>query len=262
MKILVCIKSVPDTSEVDIAIKEGGLAVDTSRFSFDINDADNYALEEAVLLKEKFGGEVMVLSIGPKESDIILRTCLAKGADKALRIEDERLYTHNPIFLAKVLSKAVEEDFDLILTGCMSSDEGQMAVGVALSSFLEISHASMVKDLEVQESKELRVSRELEGGLMEVVDMKTPSLLTIQTGINEPRYASIRGIRQAKKKELLVKNLEDLGLDPEEVHREASPVLLDRLTIPEVVSTAEYIEGDPKEKAQRLVSILKEEGLI
>lgn len=265
MKIFVCIKYVPDTSEVEVTIEEGGLSVDESRFSFDINDADNYALEEAILLKERLGGEVVILSIGSKEAEIMLRTALAKGGDRALRIDDSNLPTHDPLLLARVLAKAIEEDgeeFDLVFTGCMASDDGMSAVGVAMASMLGIPHASMVKDLEVLENGCYRVSRELEGGLMEVIDTTTPALLTIQTGINEPRYASIRGIRKARKKELKVMTIEELGIEPEEVDERASSILLERLSIPEVVSNAVFLEGEPAQKAQRLASILEEEGVI
>ncbi len=261
MKIFVCIKYVPDTSEVEVELEEDGRAVDTSRFSFDINDADNYAVEEAVLLKEQYGGQVTVLSIGPEDSEIMIRTALAKGADRAIRIEDPRLAAHDPLMVARVLRAAVEEDFDLVLCGCMASDDGHMSVGVAMAQELGVSHAAMVTRVEEQ-GEGLRVHRELEGGLQEVVDLSLPAVLTIQTGINEPRYASIRGIRSAQKKELTVKDLEGLNLKAEQVDSSASLIKREQLYLPEIVSRAEMIEGEPEEKAEKLAAILKKEGLI
>ncbi len=262
MKTIVCIKYVPDTSEAVIKLNPDGKSVDSSRFSFDINDADNYAVEESVLIKENSGGEVTVLSIGPKQSDVMIRMAMAKGCDRAVRIEDERMALHDPLVVAKVLAAAAKnQEFDLILTGCMANDDGHMSTGVALAEELGVNHASMVKKLEILDGR-VKAHRELEGGLLEVVDLELPAVVTIQTGINEPRYAPIRGIREAQKKELLVKNLDDINLDSAHVDEEASLVVLEELYIPEVVSTAEMIEGEPEEKAEKLASILVKGGLV
>lgn len=260
MKIFVCIKYVPDTAEVEVVIDDSGTGIKKDRFSFDINDADNYALEEAILLKEKLGGEVSVLSMGPVESELMLRTALAKGADQAIRIEEEGIPTYDPLLTARILAQAIPKEADLVLTGCMGNDMGHMTVGIALAQYLAIPFASMIKDLQVLEDGKMEASRELEGGLMEVVHISSPCLLTIQTGINEPRYASIRGIRQARKKELTVVKLEDLGLDPETCTTPA--ISLEKLYIPEVVSTAQFLEGEPGEKAEQLAAILVKEGLM
>jgi len=262
MKTIVCIKYVPDTSEAEVKVNPDGKTVDNSRFSYDINDADNYAVEESVLIKEDKGGEVDVVSIGPKKSDVMIRMALAKGCDRAKRIEDERIADHDPLMVAKVLAGAIKsEEFDLIMTGCMANDDGHMSTGVALAEELGVNHASMVKKVEVLDGK-VKAHRELEGGLMEVVELELPAVLTIQTGINEPRYAPIRGIRQAQKKELSVAGLDDLGIDPAEVGAEASQVVLENLYIPEVESAAEFIEGEPEEKAEKLASILVKGGLV
>lgn len=263
MKTFVCIKYVPDTSEAEIKVDETGQAVDSSRFSFDINDADNYAVEESVQIKEKQEGTVTVVSMGPQESDVMIRMALAKGGDNAMRIEDSRINTTDPLCVAKVLAGALKDkEFDLIMTGCMASDDGHMSTGVALAEELGVPHASMVKDVEVVDEKKVKVSRELEGGLMEVVEMELPAVLTIQTGINEPRYAPIRGIRQAQKKELNVLSLDDLGISPDEVGESASQIALNKLYVPEVVSAAEFIEGEPEEKAEKLASILVKGGHV
>ena len=200
MKIFTCIKYVPDTSEAEIKLNPEGTEVDSSRFSFDINDADNYAVEESVLIKEKYGGNVTVVSIGPKESDVMIRMAMAKGCDNAIRIEDERIASHDPLMVARVLAGAIkDQEFDLVLTGCMANDYGQATTGVALAEILGVPHAAYVKKVEIEDGK-VKAYRELEGGLMEVVEINLPAVLTIQTGINEPRYAPIRGIRQAQKK--------------------------------------------------------------
>jgi len=226
MKTFVCIKYVPDTSEAEVKVNAAGDGVDSSRFSFDINDADNYAVEESVQIKEKKEGSVTVVSIGPKESEVMIRMALAKGCDDAIRIEDRRIAAHDPLLVAKVLAAAIRGggEFDLVLTGCMAADDGQMATGVALAEELGVAHAAMVKKVEVLDGK-VKAYRELEGGLMEVVEIKLPAVLTIQTGINEPRYAPIRGIREAQKKELRVAGLDDLGVDAGAVDAGASGIV-------------------------------------
>ncbi len=262
MKMFVCIKYVPDTSEAEVKVNPDGVTVDSSRFSFDINDADNYAVEESVLIKEAKEGDVTVVSIGPKKSDVMIRMAMAKGCDQAVRIEDDRIAGHDPLMVAKALAAAIKgQEFDLVLTGCMASDDGHMSTGVALAEELGVNHASMVKKVEVLDGK-VRAHRELEGGLLEVVELELPAVLTIQTGINEPRYAPIRGIRQAQKKELKVVSLDDLGVDPASVGSDASMVVLEELYIPEVESSAEFIEGEAEEKAEKLASILVKGGLV
>jgi electron transfer flavoprotein beta subunit len=262
MKTFVCIKYVPDTSEAEVKVNAEGTAVDHSRFSFDINDADNYAVEEAVLIKEAVEGSVTVLSIGPRESEVMIRMALAKGCDDAVRVEDGRIAAHDPLMVAKVLAGAIKgREFDLVLTGCLAGDDGHAVTGVALAEELGVAHAAMVKKVEVLDGK-VKVYRELEGGLMEVLELALPAVLTIQTGINEPRYAPIRGIREAQKKELKVVNLDELGVAADAVDESASKVILEKLYIPKVVSKAEVIEGDPDEKAAKLASILVKGGLV
>lgn len=262
MKTFVCIKYVPDTSEAKVTVNAEGTAVDSSRFSFDINDADNYAVEESVQIKEKLGGEVTIVSIGPKEADMVIRRSLAKGCDKALRIEDKRIAAHDPLMVAKVLAGAIKaEGFELVLTGCMAADDGQMVTGVALAEELGVAHAAMVKKVELLDGK-VKVFRELEGGTMEVVEIDLPAVLTIQTGINEPRYAPMRGIREAQKKELKVVGLDDLGIAASDVDAGASKIILEKLYIPVVEFKAEILEGEPDEKAEKLASILVKGGLV
>ncbi len=262
MNIFVCVKRVPDTSEAEIKIDETGRDVDSSRFSFDINDADNYAVEEAIRIKEARGGNVQVICAGPQDADVMIRMALAKGGDSAVRIDDPRINKNDPLQMAKVLAAYIkEQEYDLVMTGCMANDNWFMATGVALAEELGVPHAAMVNQVEFLDGK-VKAHRELEGGLSEVVEMELPAVLTIQTGINEPRYAPIRGIRAAQKKELKVLNLDDLGISEEEVSENSSLIELQKLYIPEVVSKAEFIEGEPEEKAQIMADKLVKGGLL
>jgi electron transfer flavoprotein beta subunit len=262
MNIFVCVKRVPDTSEAIVKVDSSGRGVDSSKFSFDINESDNYAVEEAMLIKEAKGGSVQIVCAGTQDADVMIRMALAKGGNSAIRIDDPRINVIDPLQVAKVLAAAIKgKEFDLVLTGCMANDDGNMAVGVALAEELGVPHAAMVKKVEVGEGK-VKVYRELEGGLSEVVEMDLPAVITIQTGINEPRYAPIRGIREAQKKELAVVKLEDLGLAPEAVGEGASLIALENLYIPEVESKAEILEGEPDQKAVTLAEKLVKGGLL
>ncbi len=263
MKTFVCIKRVPDTSEAEVKVDATGKEVDSSRFSFDINDADNYAVEEAILIKEAKEGTVQVICLGPKDADVMIRMALAKGGDSAIRVEDPRIFAKDPLQVAKVLAATIKQegDFDLVLTGCMSADNWNMAVGVALAEELGVPHAAMVNKVEVLDGK-VKVNRELEGGLSEVLEVSLPAVLTIQTGINEPRYAPIRGIRAAQKKELKVLGLDDLGVAEDEVSEANSLIELMQMYVPELESKAEIIEGEPEEKAEIMAQKLVKGGLL
>jgi electron transfer flavoprotein beta subunit len=163
---------------------------------------------------------------------------------------------------AKILYNAIKNlKYDLILTGVQAADDGYAQVGVALAEMLGIQHVSMVKKVEIKEDM-IRVNRELEGGLEEVVEVKLPAVLTIQTGINEPRYVSVAGIRRAARKEVKVLGLADLGLRSEETGEQASPTKLEKLFIPEIVKKTEILTGSPSEASEKLLAILKEKGVL
>lgn len=262
MKILVCIKMVPDISETDVSLNESKRGILTNGLKFNINETDNYAVEEAILIKEAQGGTVTVLTMGSKDADVMIRMALAKGGENALRIEAPEVNVRDPLQVAKVLAAAVkDEDYDLILTGCMSSDDKNMATGVAIATQLGMNHAAMVKHVEVGDGS-LIVQRELEGGLLEVAEVSLPAVLTIQTGINTPRYAPIREMRQALKKELKVVTLEDLGLTADQVDEAASQVELLGLYFPEVVSNAIMLNGSADETAGEIAFKLVKGGLL
>ncbi len=262
MDIIVCIKRVPETAESDVKIDPSGKAIVEEGLVFNINEADNYALEEALLIRERLGGTITLMTMGSKESEDTIRMGLAKGADTAVRLDDPAFTDSDGIATAKILAAAIKEmPYDLILTGCLASDNWFSQVGSALAEMLERPHATMVIKTDVQE-KSAHVSRELEGGLLEVLDIELPAVLTIQTGINEPRYASIMGIAKASKKEITEKNLGDLGLAEDAVGLKGSKTYIEKLMLPVQEKMAELIPGAPEEAADKLSSILKERGLV
>lgn len=265
MNVVVCVKQVPDTSDPDteVHIDSSGRDVDRSKFSFVINDADNYAVEEAILLKEKHGGEVTVANIGPETANQVIRMALAKGGDSAIRLEDEKFEFSDAVATARLLAAAVKDlGCDIVMTGCMASDDGYTAVGVALAQVLGLPHAAMVKSVEVVEEGKLKVGREIEGGLIEMIEIQTPCVLTIQTGINEPRYASFKGIRAASKKEIKLMDLAATGLSENEVGEVGSKSVMVQYSMPEIGELAEILEGDAAETSVKLAGILKDKGLV
>ncbi len=258
MQIIVCVKRVPDTAEATLKVDSTGKSVETGNLVFDINEADNYALEEALLLKEKHGGDVTVVTVGPKDSEDTLRICLAKGADRALRVDVESLTELDAHGTASLLSSVLSRtDYDLILTGCMASDLGYTQVGVTVAEMLGIPHAAMVGEVEVKNGT-VEVRRELEGGLMEALEIRLPALLTVQTGYNEPRYASMLGIKRASTKPLDVVPVSDLS--PEGVP--APKVTNEELSVPPPRKVAEILEGTPEEAAEKLAAIIRDRGVL
>ncbi|MEM0217128.1 MAG: electron transfer flavoprotein subunit beta/FixA family protein [Candidatus Nezhaarchaeales archaeon] len=263
MNIVVCVKHVPKCAEAEIRIDSTGKDIEKHGLVYDINEWDDYAIEEAVRIKEKFGGSVTVVTVGPEEANSTLRKCLARGADNAIRVYDPKLVGSDPYVIAKVLYKVIKNlQFDLVLTGVMAEDDGSAAVGPMLAEFLKIPHATMVKKIELKDQKVAIVHRELEGGLMEVVEVKLPALFAIQTGINEPRYVSILGIRKAMQKEIKVLGLKDLGLNESEVGYAGSWTLIDKLFVPPAEKVCQYLKGSPEEVATQILGILKSRGLF
>lgn len=259
MDIIVCIKRVPETAESEIKVDASGKDIIKERLTFDINESDNYGLEEAILLKEKFGGSVTLVSVGPPEVEDILRMGLAKGADTAIRVTDEKFKELDAFATAKLLQSVVKvacSKFDIIFTGCMANDDGCSQVGPTLAELLGIPHATLVTNIEIKESI-AKVQRELEGGLLEVLEIKLPALFTIQTGINEPRYASLIAIRRAAAKEIKVIDAKMLGID-----ELATKTRIDSLFPPPIGKRAQIIEGTPDEVATKVTGIFKEKGLV
>ncbi|MFB3885303.1 MAG: electron transfer flavoprotein subunit beta [Thermodesulfobacteriota bacterium] len=260
MNTIVCVKRVPETTDADISIDKSGNDIDKSGLAFDLNEWDIYAIEEAVLLKEKLGGTITVITMGEEESNESLRKCLAMGADHAIRLTDPAFKGSDGFATAKILAGAIRNiPYDLILTGTQAEDDGYGQVGVALAELLGIPHAALVNRLEVEECK-AKVHRELEGGLEEVLEINLPALLTVQTGINEPRYVSIMGIRKVAKKEIKILGASDLDLKAEEVGPSGSDVRLEKIFLSPVGEGATMLEGKSEELASKVFDILKDRG--
>ncbi|MEO0165111.1 MAG: electron transfer flavoprotein subunit beta/FixA family protein [candidate division WOR-3 bacterium] len=256
MDIIVCIKRVPQTAEAEVKIDATGRDIIKDRLTFDMNESDSYALEEAILLKEKYGGSVTVVSLGYPDSEDTLRIALAKGGDSAIRIKQEEMGELDGYKTAQILSSVIRGlKYDLILTGCMATDDAYSLVGQTVAELLGIPHATLVTKLEVINSK-LQVYRELEGGLLEHLEMTLPALVTIQTGINAPRFASLIAIRRAASKEIRTIGKSELSADLEACS------ILEELSLPPVGKKAEIITGAPDEIATKVATIIKEKGLL
>ncbi len=259
MKIAVCLRRVPDVSEATVQVDETGRDIVKDKLVYTINESDNYALEEALLLKETSGAQVTVVTVGSKEATEVLRMALAKGAETAVRIDDTGLQQADGLMLAQVLAAYFrKESFDLILTGCVAQDVEDSQVGPALAQLLGLPHAAYCIKLTLAGEK-MSVKRELEGGYLEVKEIPLPCVLSVQTGGNTPRYASILGIKRAGTKPIVEKGSNELGF---ELEKEEPKTELLRLFKPEVTSAAEIIVGEIPAKAQRVVEILKEKRLV
>mgnify|MGYP000267586356 CR=1 FL=1 len=261
MKILVTVKEV---AEVEDEFEISGLDVDDRYLDYDLNEWDDYAVEEAVRISEESDDvEVVTVTIGPERSEETIRMALAKGADRALRIWDDDVEAAEFLDVrtkAEILSTVVEEeDPDLVLSGVQADDDGFGATGVSLADALGFEWAAVVNDLELDvEERVASVHRELEGGVEELTDVELPAVLTIQTGINEPRYASLRGIRQAQRKEITPMTLDDLGLSADVAESDLEIV---DMYEPESESDATLFEGSAEDTAGQLAEVLRDGGV-
>jgi electron transfer flavoprotein beta subunit len=245
VKALVCVKQVRNLGD-EVEFTADGTDVDPDYLDAALNEWDSYATEEAIRLREAGGGEVVVVTCGSKESEAALRRCLAMGADRAIRVEG--VDGHDPIRVARALAEVVQgESPDLVLCGVQSSDAVQAATGTALAELVGMPRVAVVTKLEVG-SGSARVHRELEGGLVDVVDVDLPAVLAIQTGINEPRYANLRAIKQAEQVEISVRQASEAPV--------ASRVR--RMFVPSKGEGAEMLGKDPAEVARRIAEIVKE----
>jgi electron transfer flavoprotein beta subunit len=261
MKIVVPVKQVAALDE-EFELLEDRSEVDPDFIEWDLNEWDTFSLEAALQIRESAGGddrEVVVVTVGDEEAEEGLLSCLAKGADRAVRIWDESLRHADVLAIARVLAAAVgRESPDLVLCGVQSSDAVNGATGVALAGYLDLPHVAVVKRLDYDAGQATAtVERELEGGLVEVLRIKAPALLTIQTGINEPRYATLRAIKQAREKPLQVTDLADLGLDEDAVADAAGSRTV-ALETPDPGEGAEMLNGSPAAVAARIVEIVQE----
>jgi electron transfer flavoprotein beta subunit len=257
MEIIVCVKRVPMTQEVDLEINPQKTDVRKDMLAYVINEWDNYAIEEAIRLKEKLGGTVTALTIGNEDDEEVLRRCLAMGADKAFRLDPGSL-AMDPFVISKILAQFIKgQPHDLVFTGVQRDDLNEGSVGTMLAEQLGLPHAEVVRKVEVSGS-EATIRVELEGGTDEVSKIQVPALLSIQTGINEPRYVSIMGIRKAAKKELNVAGVETLGIAAADLQPRTT---VEEIFLPPETEGAQFIEGDPGTIADEILRILKEKGV-
>jgi len=252
MKILVCMKQVPQ-KDAPLKLNERATWI-REDVGYEVNEPDAYALEEALRQKEKNGGEVVVITAGPARSQQVLREALAKGADRAIHLEDERFVTLDAFNIARAFAEAIkDESFDLIFTGLQSDDFGYAQTGVLLAELLGWAHATIIMQIEAKPDG-IRVKRELESGFFQYVEMPLPSVLTIQSGINKLRYATLIGIKQAKNKPMRKVSFDEVStaLRPNQLN-------IERLYIPKKTKQTEVIQGSAQEVAKKLVAKLRDE---
>ena len=255
MKIIVSIKQVP-ARDSQLRIAASGKWIEESDLAYEINEPDAYALEAGLQLKEKHGGEVIALCAGPTRAAQTIREALAKGADRAIHVEDD-IGALDPLSAARLLAAAARaESADLILTGLQSDDLGYGQTGVILAELLGLPYATIIMEVEAREGS-IRVKRELEDGWFQHVEMPLPALLTIQSGISKLRYATLMGIKKAKSKEVKRLTATDLG-----GRKGESSVELARVYLPGRTKQTQLFEGDPKEVAAKLVEKLKFEARV
>jgi len=260
MKVMVCLKQVPhQDARLDVAAS--GTWIQEDNIKFEINSYDTYALEEALRIKDAGETEVVVVSIGPDRVTQALRTALGMGADRAVHIKDPALDGSDALGLAKALAAvAKQENPDLVLCGLMADDGNFAAVPPMLAELLDVPSATGVVATSANNGS-IRVERELDGGAMEVVELSRPCLLAIQTGANQVRYASLKGIMQAKKKPVDVKTAADLGV-ADQVGAGAAKVKIDKVYVPPKADRATILTGSTGEVVAQLVAKIKELGLL
>ena len=253
MNIIVCIKQVPAK---DAPLSIAGNWIRESDIGFEMNEPDSYALEEALRLKEKHGGEVIVLSMGPERVKQTIKEALAKGADRGIHIADNNFALLDPLSSAKSLAAAIQQQkHDLVLTGLQSDDHGFGQTGVLLAGVLDVPHATIIMAIEVDGQK-MKLKRELEAGWFQHIECPLPAVLTIQSGINKVRYATLKGIMAAKKKEITTIARESLGVSAEPTQR------VEKIYVPTKTKKTEFLTGTPKEVAGKLVEKLKFEARV
>ena len=259
MKIAVCIKQVP-TREWQPRLNDARTWIREQDASYEMNEPDAYALEEALRLREKHGGEVVVCSAGPARVQQVIREALARGADRALHVESDALGSADALVTAESLAAAMaEEHFDLVLTGLQSDDQGHAQMGVILAERLGVPHSTIIMEIQIEGAGgegaggSIRVKRELEGGWFQWIAMPLPALLTIQSGINQLRYATLKGIMAAKKKEIRKVAMPG-GLRP------AQQIV--SLSMPTRTKQTQMIAGSAPEAARELVRRLREEARV
>jgi electron transfer flavoprotein beta subunit len=261
VEILICARRVPDTSENEIQLNAGGSDIERDDLVYSINEWDNYAVEEALQIVDRVGGTVTVATVGSDEDEEILRREMAMGAKQAALISDDAFEGSDGRGLATVLSAFAQKGkYDLILTG-VQADDGAAQVGGMMAAMLDYPFASLVNAIEVPDgAKTLKITREIEGGNKEISEIDLPCVLSIQTGINEPRYVGMRGIRQVASIPIPTVTAADLGLDETAVGQSAAKVKRVAYFVPEAGKGAEMLGGSTEEIISRLIELIKAKG--
>jgi electron transfer flavoprotein beta subunit len=260
MEILVCVRRVPDTSENEIALNRAGNDIQRDELVYSINEPDNYAVEEALQIVGRVGGKVTVVTIGSEDDEEILRREMAMGANQGALLANSAFEGSDGRGLASILKAFVERGtYDLILTGVQAED-GAAQVGGMLAAMLDYPFASLVNSLEVLEGRKLKISREIEGGNREISEIDLPCVLSIQTGINEPRYVGMRGIRAVAAVPIPTYGATELELDPKSVGAAGAKVRRTDYFVPETGKGAEMLQGSREDNLERLLQLLAAKG--
>jgi electron transfer flavoprotein beta subunit len=259
MEILVCVRRVPDTSENEIALNAEGNDIARDELVYSVNEPDNYAVEEALQIRDRVGGNVTVVTVGIEDDEEVLRRQLAMGANRAVLLSDDGFNGSDGRGIATILKKYAEKErYDLILTG-VQADDGAAQVGGMLAAMLDLPFASLVNAIEVNGTK-LKVSREIEGGNKEVNEIELPCVLSIQTGINEPRYVGMRGIRQVASVPIPTLTASDIGIDTGAVGQKGAKVVRIDYFVPAQGQGAEILHGSREENAEKVVELVAARG--
>ncbi|HKL82149.1 MAG TPA: electron transfer flavoprotein subunit beta/FixA family protein [Desulfobacter sp.] len=259
MEILVCVKRVPDTAENEFELNSEGNDLDRDDLVYSVNEWDNYAVEEAIQIVDNLGGSITVVTVGDDEAEEVLRREMAMGANNGVLLSDDAFEGSDGRGIAAILKAEVEKgNYDLILTGAQA-DEGAGQVGGMLAAMLDYPYASLVNKIEPADGK-IKVGREIEGGNQEMNEIELPCVLSIQTGINEPRYVGIRGIRKVAGVEIPVKGAGDLGVDAGSVGKAGAKTKRVDYFVPDLGDGAEMLEGSTDEIIEKLIEKLKAKG--
>ena len=260
MEILVCVRRVPDTSENEIQLNSAGNDIERDDLVYSVNEADNYAVEEALQIAARDGGKVTVVTVGNDEDEEVLRREMAMGANQGVLISDETFNGSDGRGIATILKAYVQKNhYDLILTGIQAEDGGAQ-VGGMLAALLDYPFASLVNSIEVLDGKKLKVSREIEGGNREMNEIDLPCVLSIQTGINEPRYVGMRGIRQVASVDIPTFGASDLGVDTAAIGEAGAKVKRVDYFVPALGKGAEILQGSREEIIDKLIELMKAKG--
>jgi electron transfer flavoprotein beta subunit len=260
MNIVVCVKQVPEVTDADLKITKEGDRIDLEDLVMGINEWDNYAVEEALRIKEAHGGTVSVVTLGDEDSEDVLRRALAMGADEAVLIDDEGFVGSDATGIARGLHQAVKNSaYDLVLTGVQSSDDGWGQVSLILAELLGVPFASLAVKIEINHNKAV-VQRELEANTLEQVELPLPALVSIQTGLNDPRYVSIMGIRKVRNVEIRETDVNELGLREDEVGTAGSSIAAKELSLPPEGEGAEILTGSLDQICEKTAQIIRDKG--